>query len=152
MEKYVMKLQAIYPVIPARDPQVSKAFYLPLLDLEPTYEADFYISLASPDRRCQLAFVQAGHESIPAPYRQLPQGCLVTVEVDDARSVYDRAVERGDEFALELRDEPWGQRHFMVRDPDGLLVGRGRADSTFARARRALYERVVIELDRLCRA
>ena len=80
------------------------------------------MSLASPDRSVQLAFVRAGHESIPAGYRSRPRGCLVTVETDDVDGLYERAQTRGDEIVMELRDEPWGQRHFMVRDPDGLLV------------------------------
>ncbi len=117
-----MKLSAIYPVIPARDPQASKNFYMALLGLEVTYEADFYVSLASPDRSLQLAFVRAGHESIPAGYRQAPRGTVITVEADEVDSIYAFAQERGDEVALELRDEVWGQRHFMVKDPDGLLV------------------------------
>ena len=117
-----MSLQSIYPVIAAADPARSRDFYAPLLGLDVTYEADFYVSLASPDRVQQLAFVRAGHESIPANYRHRPQGCLVTVEVDDVDAIYARAMARDDEVALELRDEPWGQRHFMLRDPDGLLL------------------------------
>jgi catechol 2,3-dioxygenase-like lactoylglutathione lyase family enzyme len=122
LENDAMRIQSIYPVIAARDPAASKAFYAPLLDLDVIYEADFYVSLASRDRRSQLAFVHAGHESIPAAYRQPPQGCLVTVEVENVDDLHRRAQARGEEMALELRDEPWGQRHFMVRDPDGLLV------------------------------
>lgn len=122
MENNIMSLRAIYPVIPSVNPSTSKDFYSYLLGLEVTYEANFYISMASKDRSCQLAFVQANHESIPASYRTAPQGCIITVEVNNAQEVHQRAVKRGDELALELRDEVWGQRHFMVRDPNGLLV------------------------------
>lgn len=34
-----------------------------------------------------------------------------------------REIERaGIPFVTPLRDEPWGQRHFVVRDPAGTLV------------------------------
>ncbi|HAI29006.1 MAG TPA: glyoxalase, partial [Thalassospira sp.] len=28
----------------------------------------------------------------------------------------------GFEFALEVRDEPWGQRHFALLDPNGVRI------------------------------
>jgi catechol 2,3-dioxygenase-like lactoylglutathione lyase family enzyme len=59
---------------------------------------------------------------VPAGFRAVPAGSLVTVEVDDATALRTRAAELGAEVVLDLRDEPWGQRHFIVSDPDGLLV------------------------------
>jgi len=47
---------------------------------------------------------------------------LVSFEVEDARAVRERAKKMGAEIAQELRDEVFGQRHFMPVDPNGLLV------------------------------
>ena len=49
-----------------------------------------------------------------------PAGVLVTVEVDDVDAVYERALRRGASIALPLRDEEFGQRHFMAVDPSGM--------------------------------
>jgi uncharacterized glyoxalase superfamily protein PhnB len=45
----------------------------------------------------------------------------ISVEVPDVDAVHARAVE-GLEIAYSLRDEAWGVRRFMVREPSGTLV------------------------------
>jgi uncharacterized glyoxalase superfamily protein PhnB len=42
--------------------------------------------------------------------------------VDDVDLGWARAAALGAPVRQELRDEPFGQRHFMVSDPNGLLV------------------------------
>jgi hypothetical protein len=44
----------------------------------------------------------------------------ISVGVDDA--VHARAVEQGYEIAYSLRDEEWGVRRFMLREPGGTMV------------------------------
>ena len=73
-------------------------------------------------RPTQIAFVQRDHDSVPAGFREPPRGVIVTVETDHVDAVYERARVLGCEIVIALRDEAWGQRHFMVRDPNGLLV------------------------------
>ncbi len=46
----------------------------------------------------------------------------ISVEVPDVDAVHARAVERGLEIAYPLRDEEWGVRRFMLREPSGALV------------------------------
>ncbi len=117
-----MATTALYPVTMSADPARTAAFYRDLLGLEPAFSNDWYISLAAPGGGPEFATVQRDHESIPAGFRTAPTGTLVTVEVDDARAVRDRAAALGAPVELELRDEAWGQRHFIVQDPDGALV------------------------------
>jgi len=47
---------------------------------------------------------------------------LVNVEVADADQVYERFTSAGVEMVLDIRSEEWGQRHFIIQDPNGLLV------------------------------
>jgi catechol 2,3-dioxygenase-like lactoylglutathione lyase family enzyme len=117
-----MTLEALYPVMMSADPPRTAAFYRELLGLEPTFASDWYVSLAAPGGNPQFATVRRDHDSVPAAYRAAPAGTLVTVEVDDADAVHARAAAMGAPIELELRDEAWGQRHFMARDPDGVLV------------------------------
>jgi hypothetical protein len=61
---------------------------------------------------------------------QLPQfrtrvtgdALVLTLEVDDAEAALREVETTGIVPAVSLRDEPWGQRHFMLRDPAGVWV------------------------------
>ncbi len=46
----------------------------------------------------------------------------ISVEVDDVDAVHARAAEQGFEIAYPLRDEEWGVRRFMLREPSGTIV------------------------------
>lgn len=47
---------------------------------------------------------------------------IISFEIDDVDQEYDRARSSKLPILLSLRDEPWGQRHFITRDPSGVLV------------------------------
>ena len=116
-------MNALFPDIQSPCLPESRDFYVRLLDMEVVFDSDWYVLLRDPRRRrLQLAFVAHDHHSVPAAARGPARGLLVTVEVDDVGSVHDRAREMGAEIAQELRDEDFGQRHFMAVDPNGLLV------------------------------
>jgi len=42
--------------------------------------------------------------------------------VEDADKVYANARKKGLTIVRELRDEDYGQRHFMIKDPDKVLI------------------------------
>jgi uncharacterized glyoxalase superfamily protein PhnB len=46
----------------------------------------------------------------------------ISVEVADVDAVHARAVERDLEIAYPIRDEEWGVRRFMLREPSGTTV------------------------------
>ena len=46
----------------------------------------------------------------------------ISIGVDDVDAVHARAVELGLEFAYPLRNEEWGVRRFMLREPSGTIV------------------------------
>jgi catechol 2,3-dioxygenase-like lactoylglutathione lyase family enzyme len=61
--------------------------------------------------------------TIPEGYRTLPRGVVVNLEVDDVDEVHARLTGRdGLDPLLPLRDEDFGQRHFIVAAPDGVLL------------------------------
>lgn len=113
----------IFTVICSDDVSASRDFYIDLLGFDVSFEADWYVQLQGRHpSRPQLGIVARGHESVPERFRQRPAGVLVSVEVDDVDAVHDRAVAAGLTLELTLRDEPWGQRHFITVDPDGVAV------------------------------
>ncbi|NOX29540.1 MAG: glyoxalase [Actinobacteria bacterium] len=120
-----MTIKSIYPDICASDLTASRDFYTALVGLKVAWESDWYIVLNAPDADpggMQLALVAAGHDSVPVDYQQPPAGVLISFEVDNATELYEHAISNGLAVAQELRDEEFGQRHFMAVDPDGLLV------------------------------
>lgn len=118
-----VNMNSLYPVICVESVEVSKKFYTSLLDFNTIFELDWYIQLQSPvDENLQLAFVLRSHPSVPKQFQQTPKGVIVTIEVDDVDRLYQKALDMQYDIALELKDEDWGQRHFMTVDPEGLLV------------------------------
>ncbi len=46
----------------------------------------------------------------------------ISVEVADVDAAHAGALERGYEIVYPIRDEPWGVRRFMLREPGGTVV------------------------------
>lgn len=46
----------------------------------------------------------------------------ISVEVDDVDSVHSAALDADLEIIYPLRDEEWGVRRFMLREPSGTVV------------------------------
>ncbi len=116
-------MNSLFPVIVSTDLPACKNFYESLLGMKPVFELDWYIQMQSPsDTNLQIAFVAKGHDSVPTGYGNDPTGVIVTVEVNEVDPVFKKAMTINAPVVFELKDEEWGQRHFMARDPNGLLV------------------------------
>lgn len=116
-------MRSLFPDICSDDVAASRDFYVALFGFRVAFEIAWYVQLQSPaDSNLQLAFVARDHDSVPEGFRASPRGVLVTVETEDVDAVHERAQELGVEIVYALRDEVFGQRHFMAKDPNGLLV------------------------------
>ena len=101
------------PNIRSDRPAETRDFYVDLLGFEVAMDMGWVMTVASPDNpSVQITIV--GGEDMAAPG--------ITVEVADVDAVHAKAVERGHEIAYSLRDEEWGVRRFMLRDPSGTIV------------------------------
>ncbi len=117
-----LEIRSVHPVLVVSDVARTRAFYEVLLGLATTFDSDWFVQLREPTPGgVELGAVAAGHPTIPAGWEQAAN-LIVTVEVDDARVARRRAAGLGAPVVMELRDEDFGQRHFMVSDPDGVLV------------------------------
>jgi uncharacterized glyoxalase superfamily protein PhnB len=124
-EEGVSVIQSFYPVLMTKDVSVLSVFYKTVFRFSPTFATDWYVSLRIPDAAgsFELAILDASHPTIPAGHRTESRGVILNVEVEDARAEYERIVGGG--LAVEvlpLKDEEFGQRHFIVTDPAGNLV------------------------------
>ena len=66
--------------------------------------------------------MQGDHETIPVEGRGRASGLLINFEVKDVDAVHERIVAAGLPILRSLRDEAFGQRHFITRDPNGVLI------------------------------
>lgn len=118
-----MKPTSYYPVICTAKVAETAAFYRAHFGFAPAFESDWYVHLTSQaDPRVNLAILDHAHGTIPAGFRKPVQGLLINFEVDDVDSEYEKAKAAGLDIRLELRDEDFGQRHFILADPNGVLI------------------------------
>lgn len=98
-------------------------FYIDNFRFSPAFESDWYVHLQSiEDEAVNIAVLDGSHETIPESGRGQVSGLLINFEIEDVDSEYERAKASGLPILLELRDEPFGQRHFITRDPNGVLI------------------------------
>ncbi|GAB4199923.1 MAG: VOC family protein [Wenzhouxiangellaceae bacterium] len=101
----------------------SKTFYTGLLGLEVKYDSDWYIQLCVPgDAEREYGIIRRDHELVPERDRAAPTGMYVTFVVDDVDATYEKALAMGLPIEQEPRNEFYGQRRFLTRDPDGCLI------------------------------
>jgi uncharacterized glyoxalase superfamily protein PhnB len=118
-----MKTTSYYPVLMSDDVAGQAAFYKQHFAFEALFENEWYVHLRSTeDKRVNLGIVRWDHETIPAGSRARTQGLLINFEVKNPDAVYERAQAAGLPILLTLRDEAFGQRHFITCDPGGVLI------------------------------
>jgi catechol 2,3-dioxygenase-like lactoylglutathione lyase family enzyme len=120
-----MAITSYYPVLMTRDVAATADFYQRHFGFEALFSADWYVHLQSREAGApvSLAILDASHETIPAVGRGAPgAGILLNFEVDDVDAEHQRLTAAGLEVLLPLRDEDFGQRHFIVQAPDGVMI------------------------------
>jgi catechol 2,3-dioxygenase-like lactoylglutathione lyase family enzyme len=108
-----VSIKRAVPNLRSERPAETRDFFVRLLGFEPAMDLGWVVTLAAPDNpRAQVTII--GNDDPAAPG--------ISVEVDDVDAVHARAVEQGLEIAYPLRDEDWGVRRFMLREPGGAMV------------------------------
>jgi catechol 2,3-dioxygenase-like lactoylglutathione lyase family enzyme len=101
------------PNISTDQPAETRDFFVDLLGFEVAMDLGWVVTLASPTNpTAQVTII--GNDDPAAPG--------ISVEVDDVDAVHAKAVELSLEIAHSLRDEEWGVRRFMLREPSGTTV------------------------------
>jgi len=102
----------------------SKAFYTAILGFCITFENDFYLLLRSPDSQFEVSFLLPDHPSQQPLFQSAftGSGMYLTIEVAAVDSIYQDMRSKNIPIEIELRDEPWGDRHFAIKDPNGIGI------------------------------
>jgi catechol 2,3-dioxygenase-like lactoylglutathione lyase family enzyme len=112
-----------FPVLVSRDVGDARRFYERHFGLVARFESEWYVQLGHPTNPAlELAVMTWQHESLPVAAQTPAAGVLLSIEVSDATAEHARLTALGVEFVHGLRDEAWGQRHFIIRGPDGVFV------------------------------
>lgn len=118
-----MKVTSYYPVLMTADVAATAAFYRRHFGFVALFSADWYVHLQlDGDPAVNLAVLDGGHETIPELARGRACGLLLNFEVEDVDAVHDRLRAAGLPILRSLRDEEFGQRHFITADPNGVLI------------------------------
>jgi catechol 2,3-dioxygenase-like lactoylglutathione lyase family enzyme len=102
----------------------TKAFYTNTLGFGVTFENEFYLLLHTPNKEAEISFLLPNHPS-QQPLFHKPftgQGMYLTIEVEDVDKVYNDLKKKGVDLKIDLRNEPWGDRHFAIQDPNGVGI------------------------------
>ncbi len=115
----------VNPIITTERLIESKDFYTRSLGFQVVFESDWYVHLrADREEGQEIAFMLPNHHTQP-PIFQTPfqgKGLILLLEVDDVITEYATVKSKGVNIELELVDEPWGERHFALLDPNGIAL------------------------------
>ena len=108
-----MTISRAVPNIKTERPAETRDFFVDLLGFEVAMDLGWVMTLASPTNpSAQVTIISNDDMAAPG----------ISVGVDDVDAVHARAVEQGFEIVYPLRDEEWGVRRFMLREPSGTVV------------------------------
>ncbi len=104
--------------------QETKEFYLNILDFGLSFENDFYLLLHTPNQSSEISFLKPNHPSQKPIFQPLfnGKGLYLTIEVENVDEVYEQIKNKNVDIEIEIRDEPWGDRHFAIVDPNGIGI------------------------------
>lgn len=114
----------LWPGVVTEKVKESKDFYVSLFGCEVIYEGEEGWFVLLQLGNSEIGFMKPNLESQAAIFRPAFQGRGVwfAVDVEDVEAEYRRIQAMGTPIEVALRDEPWGDRHFVVIDPNGIGV------------------------------
>lgn len=121
----MIEFSAMFPVMVTDNLVQVKAFYETIFGFKSVYyQEGFYLHLVSIESGVQLGFLVPDHPSQPEFLHRLmdPSGYVISLEVNDATRAYEQATEFNMNVSMPLKEEVWGQIHFMVEDPSGINI------------------------------
>lgn len=112
-----------FSVLIVNDLDKAKTFYVNNFGFSIAFQNEWYLHLVS-ESGIQVAFMLPNQPSQPDIFKKQydGNGFILSLEVDDADQAYSHAKSNSLEIAIDLKSEEWGQRHFAIKDPNGVYV------------------------------
>ena len=121
----MIDIQAMFPVMVAANLEEIRQFYSSAFGFNAVFfDPDFYLHLVSPSTGIQLGFLVPNHPSQPEflQAQMSTSGYVISFEVADAAKAYTEAQQLELNIVMPLKEEVWGQVHFIVEDPAGFKI------------------------------
>ena len=108
-----MQISRAVPNIKSERPRETRDFFVDLFGFEVAMDIGWVATVASPTNpSVQVTIISNDDMAAPG----------ISIGVEDVDAVHAKAVEQGFEVVYPLRDEEWGVRRFMLREPSGTVV------------------------------
>jgi catechol 2,3-dioxygenase-like lactoylglutathione lyase family enzyme len=120
-----MKITGVQTMIVTEKRAETKDFYVRHLGFEVTFDFGWYVQIrSSANPAVELSLLQPDRADQPEAFRPTfaGRGVVLNLYIEDADAEYFRLKSQGVEIDGAPRNEPWGERHFVVRDPSGVAV------------------------------
>lgn len=117
-------MKKIYPLVITDNIKEAADFYVHYFNFTIVFQQDWYVQLVHETSGEELAFMVPNATNQPAELHAAfsGKGLVYSFETEDAQKEYERLSKTDIKMIHELKDEEWGQRHFMVQDPAGIYV------------------------------
>ena len=112
----------MYPGYITENLQETRNFFVEKLGFTPVFESEWFsllklegtqIGLMKPEQAGQAAIFRKAYSG---------NGAWITFDMPDVDKAYQKAKAAGLEIIVDIRDEPWGERHFSIVAPGGLAI------------------------------
>jgi len=115
------ELRGAYPQLFVADVEASCRFFVEILGFTVQFrygEPAFYALVERDGARLNLRFV---HEPV-LDRKAEPDLLAASIPVENIDALYEEYTAAGAPMHQALKEQPWGLRDFIVRDPDGNLL------------------------------
>lgn len=119
-----MKITASAISLNVDDVTASATFVKQHFGFSEDMSADGFVSLSRQDAGFNLIFLRTGLKSFKPSSMQghRADGLLIVFVVEDIDREYARLQAEGVAIATPIETEPWGERFFQVKDPNGIVI------------------------------
>jgi catechol 2,3-dioxygenase-like lactoylglutathione lyase family enzyme len=115
-----MSIQSIVPIISTKLMRETRAFYVDLLGFQLAYDHEHYLGVRTgANGSPEIGFMLPDAD---APGLFDGKGITFAFRVDDADKEHVRLKRAGVTILREPKNEPWGARAFILRDPNGVTI------------------------------
>lgn len=124
--KKKMNVQDLFVLICTDKMIECRDFYVKHFGFEVAFQSTIYIQLSikSDSGSAFSLALMPPDNPFTKEFKDVYQGkgAYLTIQVEDIKKLYAQLEKEGLSFVTIVRDELWGQRHFVTKDPNGTII------------------------------
>ncbi|BAM02941.1 VOC family protein [Phycisphaera mikurensis] len=119
----MIKPKAFFPLVVTDELAACRHFFVSKFGFQPAFDEDWYLHLVH-EGGAQLGFLVPDHPSQPSALhpRFAREGLVFSFEVENVDRAFEELGPPDADVVLPPKTEPWGQRHFLLAGPAGIVV------------------------------